>query len=61
MTTMKPSERVKQIVLARVQKVHWDAGTTSRQLFEMEALRDPTWILPAILQYLDEAHESSER
>lgn len=60
MTSMKPSERVNRIVCARVQKVHWDAGTTQRQLFEMEALHDPTWVLPAILQYLDEVHESSE-
>lgn len=60
MTTVKPSQRVDEIILERIRKEHWDVGTTMREAFEEKALRDPMYVLPAILQYLDELHDSSE-
>jgi hypothetical protein len=61
MTTTKPSQRVDEIILGIVRKKHWDAGTTMRREIEEQALSDPMYVLPAILQYLDEVHESDER
>jgi hypothetical protein len=58
---MKPSERVDQIVVERVKKESWDVGTTMREALEKRALGDPLHVIEAIIQYLDEVHESSER
>jgi hypothetical protein len=60
MTMMKPSARVDQIIVERVKNESWDAGTTMREALENRALGDPMYVLLAIIQYLDEVHESSE-
>lgn len=59
--TTKPSQRVDEIILERVRKEAWNVGTTEREALEKRALSDPMYVLPAIIQYLDEVYDSKEK
>lgn len=56
---LKPSDRVKEIVLEKVKSAFSSLGPGARGVYEDQALKDPEFMLPAILQYLDEVHGSS--